>query len=77
MLRIVDSNTARVSVCLNTGTDVEQVVICGPHMRPDCLPSVTAGQYFGLSLWTQNDSTVACVHHCGHSIKCTDHRGTE
>ena len=57
-LCIVERNFTRVSACLEIGSDVEQVVICGPDLRPDCLPSATASHYFGVSIWSQNDSTV-------------------
>ena len=47
------------SACLPLGThDVEEVVICGPDMRADCLPSAIVEHYFGLSLWYQEESTV-------------------
>ena len=48
----------RVSACFEIGADVEQVVICGPDMRPDCLPGSIVAHYFGASLWLQNESTV-------------------
>ena len=48
----------RVSACFEIGADVEQVVICGPDMRPDCLPGSIVAEYFGASFWLRNESTV-------------------
>ena len=47
------------SACLRIGTDVESVVICGPDMRPNCLPSAILEHFFGLSLWYQEESIVS------------------
>ena len=47
-----------VSACFEISTDLEQVVICSPDMRPDCLPSAIVQHYFGTSLWYQDKSTV-------------------
>ena len=48
----------RVSACFERGTNLEEVVVCSPEMRPDCLPGSIVNHYFGVSLWYQNDSTV-------------------
>lgn len=47
-----------VSACFEIGIDVEEVVICGADVRPDCLPGSIVDQYVGASLWFLNDSTV-------------------
>ena len=47
-----------VSACFEIGADVEQIVVCGPDMRPDCLPGAIVDHFFGASFWWQNDSTV-------------------
>ena len=50
--------SAPVSACVDVGTDLENLWICSPDMRPDCLPSALVDHYFGLSLWYQEESTV-------------------
>lgn len=57
-LCVLKRDFTRVSACFEIGTDVEQVVICGPDMRPDCLPGSIVAHYFGASLWLRNESTV-------------------
>ena len=47
-----------VSACVDVGTDIGNLWICSPDMRPDCLPSALVDHYFGLSLWYQEESTV-------------------
>ena len=47
-----------VSACVDVGTDPENLWICSPDMRPDCLPSAIVDHFFGLSLWYQEESTV-------------------
>ena len=47
-----------VSACVDVGTDLENLCICSPDMRPDCLPSALVDHFFGLSLWYQEESTV-------------------
>ena len=47
-----------VSACVDVGTDPENLWICSPDMRPDCLPSAIVDRFFGLSLWYQEESTV-------------------
>lgn len=50
--------SAPVSACVDVGTDLENLWICSPDMRPDCLPSAIVDRFFGLSLWYQEESTV-------------------
>lgn len=57
-LCILKKYFSKVSACLAIGNNVENVVICGPDMRPDCLPSSIVEHYFGFSLWVQEESTV-------------------
>ena len=45
-------STASASACLEIGTK-RSIFICGPDMRPDCLPSSIFQHYFGVSLWFQ------------------------
>ena len=59
-LCVLKRHFTHVSACVEIGTveELQLHVICGPDMRPDCLPSATVGEYFGLSLWKQEESTV-------------------
>lgn len=50
-----------VSACFEIGSDLEQVVICGPDMRPDCLPGSIVEHYVGASFWYQDNSTVIYI----------------
>ena len=60
-LCILKRYVSKESACLQIGTEsnVEQIVICSPEIRADCLPSAIVEHYFGLSLWSQEESTVA------------------
>ena len=57
-LCILKRHFTTVSACFELGSDLEQVVICGPDMRPDCLPSAIVEHYVGASFWLRNESTV-------------------
>ena len=59
-LCVVKKHFTHVSACMEIGT-TEQLqlhVLCNPHMRPDCLPSAIGKDWFGLSLWYQEEFTV-------------------
>ena len=59
-LCVMKRHFTHVSACMEIGTD-EQLqlhVICGPDMRPDCLPGAIVGHWFGLSLWDKEKGTV-------------------
>ena len=60
-LCIVKRYSTRVSVCLPIGSNLEEVMICDPHMRADCLPSAIVQHYFGVSFWYQFNSTVMYI----------------
>lgn len=57
-LCLLKRHFSKDSACLQMGTDLESVVICSPDMRPDCLPSSIVEQYFGVSFWYPEKSTV-------------------
>ena len=57
-LCVIKRHFTRVSACVDVGTDLQNLWICGPDMRPDCLPSAIVDRFFGLSLWYQEESTV-------------------
>ena len=57
-LCIIKRYFTTVSACVDVGTDPENLWICTPDMRPDCLPSAIVDHYFGLSLWYQDEFTV-------------------
>ena len=50
-----------MSVCLLIGSNLEEVMICDPRMRADCLPSAIVQHYFGVSFWYQFNSTVMYI----------------
>ena len=60
-LCILKRHFTTVSACFELGSDLEQVVICGPDMRPDCLPSAIVEHYVGASFWYQDNSTVIYI----------------
>ena len=59
-LCVLKRRFTHVSACVEIGTveELQLHVICGPDMRPDCLPGSIVGHSFGLSLWKQEESTV-------------------
>ena len=59
-LCVLKRHFTRVSACVKIGTpkQLQHHVICGPDMRPDCLPGSIVGHYLGLSLWYEEESTV-------------------
>ena len=59
-LCVLKRHFTQVSACVKIGTpnQLQHHVICGPDMRPDCLPGSIVEHYLGLSLWYQEESTV-------------------
>ena len=57
-LCVLKRDYTTASACVLVGTDLQNLWICSPDMRPDCLPSALVAHFFGLSLWYQEESTV-------------------
>ena len=57
-LCIIKRYYTKVSACVEIGTGSENMWICTPDTRPDCLPSAVVDHWFGVSRWFLDESTV-------------------